>query len=183
MRQHNAMLITGHVSDTAPYWRIAAQYRLISYGVAVLPLLLAIVLAVLYLNRHRTEVSEWRSLIARADELASQGDLHEARRLYLHVDRVAYWLKDWEGLVAAGCRINKLDGANRAHSRALPILFRALATAQVAESRLGLATVAQAFSLLGSTDAAASVRARIQPSWPREIMNSADVTLLEGCSR
>jgi hypothetical protein len=168
---------------STPAGRVAGRSRVIAYLAAISPLLVMLVLASAHPDLNRTDIPDWKPLIALADEASKRGDLGEARRLYLQVDRVAYWRKDWQGLVAAACRIYKLDGANRPYSKALAILFRAAATAEEAHSRRGLATAAQSLSLLGSAEAASAVLARIQPSWPDEAENFADPSLLEGCSR
>ena len=185
MHEPNAMLMKAQatLSNSTPGRRAAARCRVITYIAAISPLLLLIVLANIYPDLNRTEIPDWRPLISRADETLNRGDRYEARRLYLHVDRVAYWQKDWEGLIAAACGINKLDGASRPHSRALTILFRASTTAERAQSRRGLATVAKSFSLLGSDEAASAVLARIQPSWPNEAIDFDNPTLLGGCFR
>ena len=132
MRQPDAMVMRGQAtrSNSTPYWRVAARFRVFTYMAAVSPVLLLIVLASVYPGLNRAEIPDWRPLISLADEASNRGDRYEARRLYLQVDRVAYWRKDWEGLVAAACRINKLDGVNRPYSRALAILFRASTTAE-----------------------------------------------------
>ena len=185
MHEPNAMLMKAQtaLSNSTPCWRVTARYRVIMYMAAISPLLLLIVLANIYPDLNRTEIPDWRPLISRADETLNRGDRYEARRLYLHVDRVAYWQKDWEGLIAAACGINKLDGVSRPHSRVLAILFRASTTAERAQSRRGLATVAKSFSLLGSDEAASAVLARIQPSWPNEAIEFDNPTLLGGCFR
>jgi hypothetical protein len=103
--------------------------------------------------------------------------------LYLQVDRVAYWLKDWQGLIVAGCGISKLDGFTGSHSRTRSMLFRAATIAELAESRQGLATVAKSFSLLGSDEAASAVLARIEPEWSSETVAVDDQILLTGCAR
>ena len=184
MHEPNAMLMKAQatLSNSTLCWR-AARCRVITYISAISPLLLLIVLANIYPDLNRTEIPDWRPLIARADEMLNRGDRYEARRLYLHVDRVAYWQKDWEGLIAAACGINKLDGVSRPRSRALAILFRASTTAERAQSRRGLATVAKSFSLLGSDEAASAVLARIQPSWPNEAIEFDNPALLGRCAR
>ena len=63
--------------------------RVIAYIAAVLPLLLMIVLAGLYPDLNRTDIPDWRPLISLADESRDEGDLYQARHLYLQVDRVA----------------------------------------------------------------------------------------------
>ena len=185
MHEPNAMLMKAQAasSNSTPCWGVTARWRVITYIAAISPLLLLIVLANIYPDLNRTEIPDWRPLISRADETLNRGDRYEARRLYLHVDRVAYWRKDWEGLIAAACGINKLDGVSRPHSRALAILFRASTTAERAQSRRGLATVAKSFSLLGSDEAASAVLGLIQPSWPDEALDFDNSILLEGCYR
>ena len=185
MRQPDAMVMRGQAtrSNSTPYWRVAARFRVFTYMAAVSPVLLLIVLASVCPGLNRAEIPDWRPLISLADEASNRGDRYEARRLYLHVDRVAYWQKDWEGLIAAACGINKLDGVSRPRSRALAILFRASTTAERAQSRRGLATVAKSFSLLGSDEAASAVLARIQPSWPNEAIDFDNLALLGRCAR
>jgi hypothetical protein len=184
MHEPNAMPMKAQaaLSNSTPFWRVTARCRVITYIAAISPLLLLIVLANIYPDLNRTEIPDWRPLISRADETLNRGDRYEARRLYLHVDRVAYWQKDWAGLIAAACGINKLDGVSRPHSKVLAILFRASTIAERAQSRRGLATVAKSFSLLGSDEAASAVLARIQPSWPNEAIEFDNSTLL-GCYR
>lgn len=185
MHEPDAMLMKAQatLSNSTPGWRVIARCRVITYITAISPLLLLFVLANIYPDLNRTEIPDWRPLISRADETLNRGDRYEARRLYLHVDRVAYWQKDWEGLIAAACGITKLDGVSRPRSRALAILFRASTTAERAQSRRGLATVAKSFSLLGSNEAASAVLARIQPSWPNEAIEFDNLALLGGCAR
>ena len=185
MQKPDAMVMQGQAtrSNSTLWLRVAARCRAITYIAAVSPLLVMIVLASLYPDLNRTEISDWRPLISRADEASNRGDRHRARGLYLQVDRVAYWRKDWEGLVAAACRINALDGVNLPYSKAISILFRASTTAERAQSRRGLTTVAKSFSLLGSDEAASAVLARIQPGWPNEAIDFDNPTLLGGCSR
>jgi hypothetical protein len=185
MRQPDAMVMTGQAtrSDSTPFWRVATRCRLITYIAAVSLLLLMIVLASLRPDLKRTEISDWRPLISLADEASNTGDRDRARRLYLQVDRVAYGRKDWEGLVAAACGINKLDSVNQSYSKALSILFRAATTAEYAQSRRGLVAVAKSLSLLGSDEAAAAVVTRVQPGWPNEAINFDSLALLGGCSR
>jgi len=185
MRQPDAMVMRGQAtrSNSTPYWRVAARFLVFKYMAAVSPVLLLIVLASIYPGLNRAEIPDWRPLISLADEASNRGDRYEARRLYLQVDRVAYWRKDWEGLVAAACRINKLDGVNRPYSKSLAILFRASTIAERAQSRQGLATVAKSLSLLGSDEAASAILARVQPKWPNEVTGFDNRYLLEGCSR
>jgi hypothetical protein len=184
MRQSDLMTMRGQAirSNSTPSW-IATQCRVITYIAAVMPLLLIIVLAGLYPHLNRANISDWRSLISLADEASNSGDRYEARRLYLQADRIAYWRKDWEGLIVAACRINKLDGAGRPSAKAVSILFRASTTAEQAQSYRGLATAALALSMLGSDAAAAAIVSRAQAHWPNDPVRSEDLALLAGCSR
>ncbi len=185
MRLPDAMVMREQAttSSATPYWRIAAACRVITYIMAVSPLLLILVLAGLYPYLNRTEAPDWRPLISVGDQAMNSGDRYEARRLYLQADRVAYWRKDWEGLIAAACRINKLDGVSRPSSKAVSILFRASTTAELVQSYRGLATVALSLSMLGSDAAASAVLSRVQAHWPTEPVRSEDLALLAGCSR
>jgi hypothetical protein len=185
MRLPDAMVISGQTTSSSAktYGRVAAACRVITYVMAVSPLLLILVLAGLYADFNRSETPDWRPLISVGDKAMTSGDRYEARRLYLQADRVAYWRKDWEGLVAAACRINKLDGVSRPSSKAVSILFRASATAELVQSYRGLATVALSLSMLGSDAASSAVLNRVQPHWSPEPVRSDDLALLAGCSR
>ena len=88
--------------------RRAARWRAIAYSTAILPLLLMVALAWLRPGSNRTEIPDWRPVLALADALREKGDLYEARHLYLQVDRIASWQQDWEGLTAAACGIKSL---------------------------------------------------------------------------
>ena len=184
MRQSDSMIMRGQatISNSKPFWCVVTRCRVFTYMAGVSPVLLLIVLASVYPGLNRTEIPDWRPLISFADKASNTGDRYEARRLLLQVDRIAYWRKDWEGLVAAACRINKLDGVNRPYSKSLSILFRASTIAESAQSRQGLATVAKSLSLLGSEEAASAVLARIQPNWPNEWISFDSRFSLEGCS-
>ncbi|HKY08642.1 MAG TPA: hypothetical protein VJQ55_10385 [Candidatus Binatia bacterium] len=184
MRSPNAMIMAGGAtpSSTAPFRYVATKFRLFAYLAAVSPFLLLLVVVSLYPELNRPEVPEWRSLLSRADEAVARGDVYEARRLYLQVDRVAYWRQDWEGLVAAACRINRLDGIKQPHGRPLAMLFRASAIAERAQSSQGLEIVAKSLAMLGSAEAAAVTRARIQPSWSNHATTAGALSALEGCS-
>jgi hypothetical protein len=185
MRQPDAVVMTERTAGTGvtAYGRIAAFCRVITYTAAITPLLLILVLASLYPDSHRTEVRDWRPIVSSGDMAMNSGDRYEARRLYLYADRIAYWRKEWQGLIAAACRINQLDGVHRPSAKAVSILFRASATAERAQSYRGLATVALALSMLGSDEAASGVLNRIQADWSNDPVTSDDLVLLAGCSR
>jgi hypothetical protein len=169
-------------SSVAQYWRAAARCRMTAYIAATAPLLLMIVLAGLYPDLNQTKIPDWRPLISRADASWNSGDLYQARHLYLQVERAASWRQDWAGLIAAACRINRMDGVNGPYSKAFSILVRAATVAELEQSRHGVATVAKSLSLLGAQEAAAAILARIQPSWPNETVVFDDLAMVEGCS-
>lgn len=173
----DAIVMTGQAtrSNATLFWRVAA------FIAAASPLVLMLILTPLYFDLSPKESPHWRPLISQGDEAANRGDLYGARRLYLQVNRVAYWEKDWEGLIAAACRLNKLDTGHGPYSQVSSILFRAWTTAERAQSRLGLVAVAKSFSRLGSDEAAAAVLAQIQPSWPAEPISFDHLTSLRGC--
>ena len=185
MRLPGAMVMKGQAagSNAQAFLRVAAVCRTITYVAAVTPLLFIIVLAGLYPGVDRTEITDWRPLIPVGDRAVNSGDRDEARRLYLQADRIAYWRKDWEGLVVAACRINKLDGVGRPSAKTVSILFRASTTAEQAQSYRGLATAALALSMLGSDAAAAAIVSRAQAHWPNDPVRTEDLALLAGCSR
>src|SRR5258705_506374 len=84
MRQPEAMVMRGQAtrSNSTPYWRVAARFRVITYVAAASSLLLMLVLARLYPDLNRTEIPDWRPLISLADEAANRGDWYGARHLY-----------------------------------------------------------------------------------------------------
>lgn len=185
MEFHDATMMRERTASLSgkSFRRIAALCRAITYGAAVSPLLLIIVLAALYPDFNRTEGADWRPLISAGDEAMAKADRYEARRLYLQADRMAYWRREWAGLVTAACRINNLDGVQGPSQKAIGILFRAATVAEHTQSYRGLATVALSLSMLGSDAAAAAVLSRSQPQWLSEPVSAEDVALLAGCSR
>lgn len=185
MQQPDAMAMRrqGTRSSSPLSLYIAPQLRMVAYMAAISSFLLLLFLANRYVELNQTAIPNWKSLLSRGDEALNRGDTYEARRLYLQVDRVAYWRKDWEGLVAAACRVNKLDGINHPSAKAVSILFRASTSAELAQSYRGLATVALSLSMLGSGEAASAVLDRIRPNWANEPIRADDVVWLGGCSR
>jgi hypothetical protein len=139
------------------------------------------VLARVYPALNRQEIPDWKPVIALAEESWKQGDLYQARHLYLQADRIASWRKDWDGLVAAACGINRLDGTDGPYSKAFSILIRASVEAEARRSRRAMATVAKAFVIIGAEKAATAVLARIKPNWPDEAIDANDGRLLEPC--
>ena len=79
--------------------RSAARWRTIGYGVAIGAFLFMVAFAWLRPDFNRTEIPDWRPVLALADEAWEKGDLSAARHFYLQVDQIASSEQDWEGLV------------------------------------------------------------------------------------
>lgn len=129
----------------------------------------------LHPDLNRTEIPDWRPVLALADAALEKGDLHTARHLFLQVDQIASWQQDWEGLVAAACGNQKLDGAEGPYSKTFAILIRATMAAESRQSRAGIAAVARVFAAVGQDKAASMVSSRIRPEWPEELLDSSNV--------
>jgi hypothetical protein len=160
--------------------RRATRWRAIAYSTAIFPFLLTVALAWLRPGFYRTEIPDWKPVLALADALWEKGDLYEARHLYLQVDRIASWQQDWEGLTAAACGIKRLDGAEGPYSKTFAILVRAMRAAESQQSRAGITAVARAFAAIGQGKAATMVLSRTRPDWPEEMQESADIGAV-GC--
>jgi hypothetical protein len=160
--------------------RRAARWRTIGYVVASGAFLFMVTLASLRPDLNRTEILDWRPVLTLADAAWEKGDLYAARQLYLEVDQIASSQQDWEGLVAAACGMQRLDGAAGPHSRAFAILIRAAMAAESRQSRAGIAAVAGVFAAFGQDKAASMVATRIRPDWPEELLDSPSVAAL-GC--
>jgi hypothetical protein len=126
------------------------------------------------------EIPDWRPVLVLADLSRQKGDPYEARHLYLQVDRIASWRKDWEGLVAAACGFKRLDRAEGPYSKTFAILLRAMIAAESKQSRSGIASVAKAFTALREPKAASMALARVRPDWPAEAEAPIE-SLLAGC--
>jgi hypothetical protein len=157
--------------------RRAARWRTIGYGLAIGSFFL-VALAWIRPDLNRTEIADWRPLLALADAAREKGDLHAARHLYLQVDWIASSQQDWEGLVAAACGIKRLDGAAGPYSKTFAILIRAVMAAESRQSRAGIAAVAKVFAASGQDKAASMVSSRIRPDWPEELLDSSRVAAL-----
>jgi hypothetical protein len=163
-------------------WRwAAARWRTIAYIAAGLPLLAMFVLARIYPDLNRPEIPDWKPVISLAGESWKEGDLYQARHLYLRAERIASRREDWDGLVAVACGLNRLDGTSGPNSKAFSILIRASLAAQSRRSRRGIATVAHALTAVGANKAATAVWARMQPDWLDETKDSDNLKLLEAC--
>jgi hypothetical protein len=160
--------------------RRAARRRTIGHVVAIGFFLLLVALAWLRPDLNRTEIPDWRPVLALADAAWEKGDLYAARHLYLQVDQIASSQQDWEGLVSAACGIQRLDGAEGPYSKPFAILIRAMMAAESRQSRAGIAAVAGVFAAVGQDKAASMVSSRIRPDWPEELLDSSNVGAV-GC--
>lgn len=158
----------------------ASRWRVIVYTAAGLPFLLIVALAWLRPDFNRTEVPDWRPVLVLANEAWQEGDLYEARHLYLQADRLTSWRQDWQGMVAAACGIHRMDGARNPYSTTFAILLRAMIAAESGQQRQGMETVAEVFTALGADKAAQMVRARIRDDWPEDVSKPVEVSAL-GC--
>jgi hypothetical protein len=158
----------------------AARWRTIGYVVAVGSFLFMVTLAWIRPDFNRTEIPDWRPVLALADAAWEKGDLYAARHLYLEVDQIASSQQDWEGLVAAACGMQRLDGVAGPYSKTFAILVRAVTAAESRQSRAGIAAVAGVFAAVGEDKVASMVASRIRPDWPEEVLDSSSVAAL-GC--
>jgi hypothetical protein len=143
--------------------RRAARWRTIGYVVLIGSFFLIVALAWIRPDLNRTEIPDWRPVLALADAAWEKGNLHAARHLYLQVDQIASSQQDWEGLVAAACGMQRLDGAEGPYSKTFAILVRAVMAAESKQSRAGIAAVAGVFTAFGEDKVASMVATRIRP--------------------
>jgi hypothetical protein len=162
--------------------RRTAQWRTIAYVVVIGSFFLMVALAWIRPDLNRTEIPDWRPVLALADAAWREGDLRAARHLYLQVDWIASLQQDWEGLVAAACGMKRLDGAEGPYSKTFAILVRAVMAAESRQSRAGIAAIAGVFAAFGQDKAASMVSSRIRPDWPEELLDWSHVGAV-GCWR
>ena len=158
-----------------------ARWRAFGYWLVLLLFFMLIIAAWLRPDFNRPKLGDWKPVLARADAAWQAGDLHQARYLYLKIERIASWNRDWQGTVAAACRFKKLDGAPARYSKAYTLLIRASIFAEQKQSRQAMATIAEAFTLLGQHQTASSFLGRIGAGWRRENAEPLGF-LLEACS-
>jgi hypothetical protein len=133
---------------------------------ALLPVVFVVVSLSMLDSMKLDAPADWKSLLIQAQAAGEKGDIAKARSLYSHAGRVAFWYRDWEGVLAGACGIGKLDKSRR-HYIVQDMLVQATIAAETKESRAGIATVAGAFKVIGEEKAAAMALTRIQPHWPR----------------
>lgn len=87
------------------------RWRSFGYWLVLMSFFMLIIAAWLRPDFNRPPLADWKPFLARGDHAAEAGDLQQARYLYLQVERIASWNRDWQGTIAAACWFNKLDGA------------------------------------------------------------------------
>ena len=160
--------------------RRAAWWRAIGYVTVISPFLLMIALAWMRPEFNRSEVLDWKPVVARANAALAKGDLYEARYLYGQVEQIASWKQEWEGLFAAACGLKRLDGAPGPYSKSLTILLRAAMVAENKQSRQAIVIIAQAFRVMEKHEVASKIIDRIRSDWPEDMQEPAD-TAAPGC--
>ena len=155
--------------------------RTVGYWLVILLFFMLIIAAWLRPEFNLPKVADWKSILARADHAWEAGDLQRARHLYLKVERIASWSRDWQGTVAAACRFKQLDGVPAHYWKAHTLLIRAGIFAQEKQSRQAMATIAEAFNMLGQPQTASLILAHIGADWRSESSEPLGF-LLQACS-
>ena len=144
------------------WWALSMRY-----GPIILLLALGVLLASWWFgsNAGESEIPDWRPLLAQAETARQNGDLYDADTLYSQAGRVASWQRDWVGLHAAACGMNRLyEGSSLGAIRGL--LVSAMLAAQDQQSKEGLYAVARAFAAMGQDKLTNAVLSRIHEEWP-----------------
>jgi hypothetical protein len=115
------------------------------------------------------EPADRTAAFAHAEAARQDGDLYGARWLYSHAARVAFWYRDWEGVLAAACGVKKLDNARESDVTTHHLLLQAMIAAESRQSRAGMTAVARAFASLGRDQAAAMALSRVRAEWPDDV--------------
>lgn len=157
------------------------RWRSFGYWLVLMSFFMLIIAAWLRPDFNRPQLADWKPFLARGDHAAEAGDLQQARYLYLQVERIASWNRDWQGTIAAACWFNKLDGAPARYSKAYTLLIRAGIFAEQKQSRQAMATIAEAFNMLGQHQTASLFLGRVGTGWPSENAEPLGF-LLEACS-
>jgi hypothetical protein len=141
--------------------------RAFGYLAAVLPVVG--LLASLFVTDFKwQEPADRKAAFARAEAARQDGDVYRARWLYSYAARVAFWYRDWEGVLAAACGMKKLDSARDSDVTTHHLLLQAMIAAESKQSRAGMAAVARAFASLGKDQAAAMALTRVRAEWPAD---------------
>jgi hypothetical protein len=157
---HRNRIADVHFAAHAPMW-----WRVSGYLAALLPVVFLVLSLSMFDSMKLDAPADWKSLLVQAQAAGGEGDIAKARSLYLHVGRIAFWYRDWEGVLAGVCGIRKLDKSQHSYI-VQDMLVQAMIAAEIKQSRAGIAAVAGAFKVIGEEKAAAMALARIQPQWP-----------------
>lgn len=157
------------------------HWRALGFWLVMLLFFLLTIAAWLRPDFNRPMLADWEPVLARGDHAAEAGDLQQARHLYLQVERIASWNRDWQGTIAVACRFKKLDGIPDRYSKAYTLLIRAAIFAAQKQSRQAMATIAEAFNMLGQHQTASLFLGRVGAGWPTENAEPLKL-LLEACS-
>jgi hypothetical protein len=151
------------------WWRVAG------YLTAIVPYVLLAGFFCANPERSRLEIADWKSVLALADAAREKADVYEARHLYLRAGRLASWGEDWRGLIAAACRMKRLDDLVGSYFNTHTLLIGAMTAAERRQSRAGMSAVANAFNVIGQHKAASMVSARVKPDWSEESNGPSDL--------
>lgn len=100
-----------------------------------------------------------------AETARKTGDIDKARSLYLHVGRVAFWYRDWAGVLTGPMRIKQNQQKKSDHG-VRGMLVQAMIAAEMKQSRVGIGAVGRALKSLGEDKGAVMALLRIRPNWP-----------------
>jgi hypothetical protein len=164
------ILYKNGIREVSSNYRAPMWWRASGYLAALLPVL-AVIMSLSLMNTEWDRPTDWNSALARAEAARENGNFLEARALYSHAGRLAFWHKDWEGVLAGACGITKLDTGKSAQFMVKDMLVQAMIAAEIRRSRVGIAAVARAFALLGEEKTAAMAISRVKSNWPEKVAN------------
>lgn len=132
----------------------------------MLVLFLALVLMTWLLPDYRVrQMPGWIPVLEEGDAAWRQGDLYEAKRLYSTAGQIAAWREDWQGLLAAACRMTRINGEKGTYFRTHALLLRAVSAAEFRQSRVGIVAAANALAARGEHAAGTMALSRIRADW------------------
>jgi hypothetical protein len=126
------------------------------------------------------EIPDWKPILALADAAWGEGDLDDAKHLYLQAGKFPVWRDDWAGLLAAACGVKRLERESDPYSSAHALVLRAWVAAEKMQSQSGLVAVAKAFAALGEDKVASMVLSLVGKDWVEETNDSTDI-VSPGC--
>ena len=143
----------------------AQSWRTISYGTVFVGSLLLVAMTWMRPDLNGQATRDWKRVLALAEAARERGELYDAKSLYSQTGQLATWGKDWAGLLAAACGMEKIDRERGGYSATHALLLRAMTTAETKQSKSGMAAVANAFEALGQDRVASITRSRIRRDW------------------